>query len=305
MKTFRFSILLPTLLLLLTCFACGGGAEEAQDTAPMTDTTATPATFGGLALYTLRDTLAADPRGVLKAVADLGYAYVESAGYEGGKFYGMSPTEFRDYLAEVGLKPISSHNSGITVENLDSTIAHVKAAGFEYLVIPVPPMGAFAFDPATRTLSMNQDMATVMGNINMIAKKTAAAGLKCLYHNHDFEFKPDANGVVPMDYFIENSNPDELNFQLDLYWVAKAGVDPLDYFAKAPGRFKAWHVKDMDAEGRFAPVGTGSIDFSRILAQKEQSGMEFYLVEQDATFDQTPMEAIAISHDGLGKIGFE
>ena len=61
----------------------------------------------------------------------------------------------------------------------------------------------------------------------------------------------------------------------------------------------------MNTEGNFAPVGTGTIDFKRILAEKAKSGMEFYLVEQDQTFGLDPMEAIKISHDGLKEIGFK
>ncbi|CAH1000618.1 hypothetical protein LEM8419_01752 [Neolewinella maritima] len=296
-----------TLLLLLSLLvACGSNrTPPTSDTSPPETAAQTTASFGGLALYTLRDTLPIDPRAVLQEVADDGYAYVEAAGWNDGTFYGMSPADFKALLDEVGLTPISSHQGGATVENLDQMIADVKAAGFTYFVIPVPPMGAFSFDPKTRTLSMNQDMETVMANINMIAAKCAAAGLQCLYHNHDFEFQPGEDGIKPIDYFIENSNPDHLNFQMDLYWVTKAGADPLAYFAKAPGRWKGWHVKDMDAQGRFAPVGTGTIDFARILAAREQAGMEFYLVEQDQTFNETPMEAISISHEGLETIGFD
>lgn len=109
-----------------------------------------------------------------------------------------------------------------------------------------------------------------------------------------------------MDYFIENSDPDKLNFQMDLYWVVRAGANPLAYFERHPGRFHAWHVKDMNARQRFAPVGTGSIDFKRILEQSDRSSIKTYSVEQDATFDgQQAMEAVQISRTALGEIGFE
>ncbi len=298
--------ILPLFLFALFLSACGGGSTEATSEAtppPSEEEVATSS--GGLALYTLRDTLPGNPEGVLQQVADLGYKYVEAAGWSDGKFYGMSPADFKATLAKVGLQPISSHQGGATPENIDQMVADVKAAGFTYFVIPVPPMGAFSFDPATQKLSMSQDPATVLANINMIAEKCAAAGLQCLYHTHDFEFIADEDGVVPIDYFLENSDPKVLNFQMDLYWVTKAGADPLAYFAKAPGRWKGWHVKDMDDQGRFAPVGEGNIDFGRILAAKEQAGMEFYLVEQDRCFNHTPLEAIAISREGLKEFGFE
>lgn len=293
---------LPFIAFLFSISACG------TDSTPETQVEATPTPtankFGGLALYTLRDTLPANPRAVLQQVAQNGYAYVEAAGWSEGKFYDMEPAAFKALLEEVGLTPISSHQGGATLENLDQMIKDVKAVGFTYFVIPIPPMGAFSYDAATNTMSMTQGAAEVMKNINLIAEKCHAAGLQCLYHNHDFEFQADKNGIVPIDYFIENSDPAKLNFQMDLYWVTKAGADPVAYFDKAPGRWKGWHVKDMDDQGRFAPVGEGNIDFGRILAAKEKAGMEFYLVEQDVCFNHKPLEAIAISHEGLEEIGF-
>lgn len=298
--------ILPLVLLFFALAACGDTTEKAVAEETTTAPEITAATdFGGLALYTLRDTLAGDPKGVLKKVAKTGYKYIEAAGYKDGKFYGMAPTEFKDYLAEVGLTPISSHHSDATIENVDQIVADLKEAGFQYLVIPIPPMGAFTYDAATQTLGMNQSAEMVMANVNAIAAKCVAGGIKCLYHNHDFEFKAGEDGIVPIDYFLENSDPAVLNFQMDLYWVTKAGADPVAYFDRYPGRFKAWHVKDMDDQGRFAPVGEGNIDFKRILAAREKSGMEFYLVEQDMCFNHTALEAIAISHKGLTEIGFE
>jgi sugar phosphate isomerase/epimerase len=152
---------------------------------------------------------------------------------------------------------------------------------------------------------MSEELEEIMSIINTIAEKCTAAGLECLYHNHDMEFKANSKGIVPIDYFIENSDPAHLNFQMDLYWVTKAGADPLAYFNKAPGRFKSWHVKDMDDQGRFAPVGKGSIDFANILKHKDQAGLEYYFVEQDRTFEETPMVAVKISHDALSTIGFK
>jgi len=301
-KNFNLGILL-ILALSLGLVSCSG--EKTNDQA--TELTATPqaqeAPFGGLALYTLRDVMGKDPKGTLKTVAEDGYAYIEAAGYADGKFYGMDPTEFKSYLESVGLTPKSTHMGGVNLENADQQIADVKAAGFEYFVIPVPPMGMFKAD--ANGMGMSGTPAELAKIINTLGEKCTAAGLKLLYHNHDFEFKPTADGTVIFDYLLENCDAKNVNFQMDLFWVTKAGADPIAYFDKYPGRFIAWHVKDMDAEGKFAPVGTGSIDFKRILAEKSKSGMEFYLVEQDNTFDLDPMEAIKISHEGLGEIGFK
>ena len=246
-----------------------------------------------------------NPDSTLQVIADIGYAYIEEAvGYSGGKFYGWTPAEFKERMTSKGLTPISTHQGGITLTNADTVIADVKAAGFKYLVIPVPPMGHFRFNMETRSMYMSDSVEVVADILNKIGKKCKEAGLELLYHNHDFEFKPNTNGIVPMDYFLENTDPEFVNFQMDLFWVTRAEADPLAYFEKYPGRFKAWHVKDMDTEGKFAPVGRGTINFGKILAQKEKAGMEFYIVEQDMTFDLNPLEAIRISHAGLKEFGF-
>ena len=262
--------------------------------------------LGGLALYTVRDAMGEDAKATLQAVADAGYQNIEAAGYADGKFYNMSPVDFKEYLMALGLNPISAHQGSVTLENADAMMADVKAAGFEYFVVPVPPMGLFKNDEATNKMGMTGGPKNLADILDTLGRKANDVGLKLLYHNHDFEFEKDEDGIVTIDYLLENCNPEWVNFQMDLYWVTKAGADPLAYFEKYPGRFKIWHVKDMDDQGWFAPVGSGTIDFARILAQKEKSGMEYYMVEQDKTFDGLqPLEAIKISHEGIKKIGFE
>jgi sugar phosphate isomerase/epimerase len=258
--------------------------------------------FGGLALYTVRDAMK-DARATLEKVAQAGYVNVESAGYDNGKFYNLSPVDFKKLLDEMKLTPISAHQSSVTFENVDQQIADLKAAGFQYFVVPIPPMGLFGDEGGK--MNMKGGAKNLAQILDKLGEKCAAAGLQLLYHNHDFEFMKDADGVVPIDYLLENCNPKYVNFQMDLYWVTKAGADPVAYFKRYPGRFKIWHVKDMDDQGRFAPVGNGKIDFKRILDNKKLSGMQYYFVEQDACFNETALEAIVISHKGLAKIGFK
>ncbi len=258
-----------------------------------------------MTLYTVRTEMGKDPKATLKAVADLGYKYIEAVDYNNGKFYGMTPDEFKSYTKSIGLQPISIHMGGMNTKDADKQIADVKAAGFKYFIAPVPPMGMFKFDPKTRSLSMTEDVDRLVGVLDTISRKATAAGLEFLYHNHAFEFEKNSKGIVPIDYLLEKLDPKYVNFQMDLYWVTKAGVDPVAYFQKHPGRFKIWHVKDMDDQGRFAPVGKGTIDFGRILKNKKLSGMKYYIVEQDQVFDgMTPMEAIKTSKEGLTKFGF-
>ena len=260
--------------------------------------------FGGLALYTVRDAMK-DARATLEKVAQAGYVNVESAGYNNGKFYNLSPADFKSLLDEMKLTPISAHQGTVTFENIDQQIADLKTAGFKYFVVPVPPMGLFGFDNVNKRMTMKGGAKNLAEILDKLGEKCSAAGLQLLYHNHDFEFVKDAEGVVTIDYLLEHCNPKYVNFQMDLYWVTKAGADPVAYFNRYPGRFKIWHVKDMDDQGRFAPVGNGKIDFKRILDNKKLAGMQYYFVEQDACFNETALEAIVISHKGLEKIGFK
>jgi len=288
-------------------FSCGDQKKKDSETTEeiAQDTISEPANFGGLALYTLRDAMAEDAKGTLETVATDGYLNIEAAGYDNGLFYNMTPADFKTFTESINLHPVSTHQGAVTLENADQMIADVKTAGFEYFVVPVPPMGMFTFDAEARTMGMDGTAKELTDILTTLGKKCKEQGLKLLYHNHDFEYKENAEGIVPIEYMLENTDPEFVNFQMDLYWVTKAGADPVAYFEKYPGRFKLWHVKDMDDQGRFAPVGEGTIDFAKILANKDKSGMEYYFVEQDQTFNHTPLEAIKISHKGLETIGFK
>lgn len=298
-------IAIYTVLVSLTVFFTSCKEEKKVETPESTPEVVIESNFGGLALYTVRDDMGVDAKATLKAVSDAGYKNIEAAGYSQGKFYNMSPIDFKAFLESLELVPISTHHSDVTLENADAMMADVKAAGFEYFVVPIPPMGLFHYDDATSTMSMTGGAENLTKIINTLGEKAHAAGLKLLYHNHDFEFKKDAAGIVPIEYMLEHTDPKFVNFQMDLFWVTKAGADPLAYFEKYPGRFKIWHVKDMDEQGRFAPVGTGTIDFAKILAKKDLSGMEYYMVEQDMTFDgMKPLEVIKTSHEGIKNFGF-
>lgn len=245
------------------------------------------------------------PKAVLQEVHDVGYAYVEAAGYQDGMFYGMAPTDFKAYMESIGLRPMSTHMGMLNWDNMDQLMTDTKAAGFTYFVVPVPPMGMFTYDNEAQKMGMEGDLDEMIALLNEAGEKADESGLQLLYHNHDFEFEANEDGIVPIDYMLENTDPEFVNFQMDLYWVTKAGADPMEYFENYPGRFKSWHVKDMDEQGRFAPVGNGTIDFAAILENKDTSGMVHYFVEQDQTYSYAPMEAIRISHSAIDSIGFD
>lgn len=276
-------------LFALLLGSCGQKTSQTSETSGV----------GGLALYTVREDMSKDPKGTLKAVADAGYQYIEAAGYDNGLYYGMTPAEFKAYLEELGLEPKSSHQGSISYENADQQIADAIAAGFEFIVVPVPPMGMFTYDFETRTMGMNGTDETLIDFLNTVGAKAADAGIKLLYHNHDFEFKPNEDGSTLVDKILMNTDPAHVNFQIDLFWATAAGADPIEYFAKYPGRFKAFHVKDRAADGSMVPVGKGTIDFASIFQHADHAGLEFYVAEQDQTGDQPALEAIVESQAGL------
>ena len=246
----------------------------------------------GVQLWTLRRELADDMPGTLRQVSKIGYEGVELWFQKW-----PDPRELKNVLDDCGLKIASAHvNLKDMLEDFPRLRDYHRAIGNTTLVIPYIP------DFAKLT---PEGWRKTVDDVRLAARAGREEGFTMLYHNHDFEFKPLADGTVIEDLLLEKCNPEWVNFQMDLYWVTKANANALTYFEKYPGRFKAWHVKDMDKEGKFAPVGTGTIDFKSILAQKEKSGMEFYLVEQDQTFGLDPMEAIKISHKGLIDLGFK
>ena len=116
----------------------------------------------------------------------------------------------------------------------------------------------------------------------MMGEKCKEAGLTFAYHNHAFEFEK-LEDSVPYDILLENTDPELVTMQLDLYWMVYGGFRPVDYFDWFPGRFKLWHVKDMDKRNdeETTEVGRGIINFQSIFRKKDQAGMEYAFVEQE------------------------
>ena len=255
----------------------------------------------GLQLYTLRDVIAKDPDGILKKVADIGYKEVESFGYADGKFFGKTPKEFAAKLKELGLTTPSGHyatgkatkGNGTLTDGWERAVADAAEIGQKYMVCAY-------LSPAERTKL--DDYKQFADLFNKSAETCRASGIQFAYHNHDFEFKP-MEGQVPYDLLLKETDPKLVKMELDLYWAAFAGQDPVALFKKHPGRFPLWHVKDMakTPKREFAEVGTGSINFQRIFNAKKTAGMTNYFVEQDVC-KRPPLEAIAISYKNVQKL---
>ena len=245
----------------------------------------------GLQLWTVRRQIAKDPEGTLAKVAGIGYNSVELIGYENGKFFGLTPAQFSALLQKYQLKTPSGHYGGTMnyltkgdSAELQDNIAAAAAMGHHYIVVP------FLTDNMRTSLD---DYKKLAGKLNIAGAAAKKAGLKLAYHNHDFEFKDWGGGQTGFDIFLKNTDPSLVFFEMDMYWVTRAGHDPIQLIKDNPGRFAMWHLKDMSqkmppsytVEGQqyYAEVGSGIIDYKDIFRHKKESGMEFFYVEQDET----------------------
>lgn len=256
----------------------------------------------GLQLYTLRNEIAKDLEGTLKKVAEIGYKEVELYGYSDGKFFGKTPKEFKAILKGFGLDPVSGHyGAGVEKKDAKGTLSN----DWQRAVDDAAEIGqkyvncAYLTDAERKTIDSYKSYVDLFNKSGEVAKK---AGLQFGYHNHDFEFKK-LEGQIPYDIIAGQTDPNLVKLELDLYWIVKAGLDPVDLFKKYPGRFPLWHVKDMEKGGAqsFAEVGTGSINFAKIFAARKIAGLKHFFVEQD-TAKRPPLEAIDISFKNVTKM---
>lgn len=220
----------------------------------------------GLQLYTLRNEMSEDFAGTLARVAELGFKEMEFAGYMGN-----SAADVRSMLDANGLTSPAAHIQLLAIrDNLEREIETAQTIGQKYIVVPILP-------PNERTIADYHRHAEAL---NRAGEACKAAGLKMGYHNHDFEFAT-VQGQRPYDILVEETDPDLVAMELDLFWITKAGVDPAEYINKYPGRFTMLHVKDMDTLGRMADVGKGTIKFAELFSRVDTGGFEHYFVEHD------------------------
>jgi sugar phosphate isomerase/epimerase len=238
----------------------------------------------GLQLYTLRDSMPQDPKGVLKQVSQFGYKELETYGYKDGKLFGMAIKEFSDYSKSLGMKVTSGHY-GIDIirSGWEKAIEDAKSIGQEFMVCP--------YLTENERTSLD-DYKRRCEEFNKAGELCNKYGIRFNYHNHAFEFQR-FDGQVAYDVMLAELNPKNVGMELDIFWVVNAGFDPLKYFEKHPGRFEQWHVKDMakDDKNKNADVGTGTIDFKAIFAKAKQSGLKHAYVEQES-YPGAPIKSV-------------
>ena len=225
----------------------------------------------GIQLWTLRDVIEANPKETLAQVAKMGFSQIESFEGKQGIFWGMTPKDFGNYLKSQNLSMISAHCDW--TKDLQRKAAEVASIGGKYIVCPwLGPQKAI------------DDYKRSAESFNKAGEVCKKEGLRFAYHNHDYSFK-ELEGQIPQDIFMNETDPTLVDFEMDMYWVVTAGVDPIEYLKKHKNRFRLCHIKDRtkNSTEQFdsCTLGEGSIDYKTILKEAKACGMQHFIYEQE------------------------
>ncbi len=237
----------------------------------------------GLQLYSVRDLIgnpekyAANHERVLAELAKMGYTLTEAACYDDGKLYGVAPEQYKVDIEAAGLKVLSSHvghnlkkeelSSGDFTEALNwwqTCIDAHKAAGMKYVVLPGVNF--------PKTLD---EARVICDYLNAVGEMANKAGLKLGYHSHSHEFRK-VEEQVWYDYMLQNTDPEKVFFQMDVYWAVVGDASPVDYFLRYPGRFTMLHIKDKRELGQ-----SGMVGFDAIFNNIPTAGTQEIIVEME------------------------
>ncbi len=247
-----------------------------------------PKVYMNVQLYSLRSLIgtpelfARNHEYVLRRVAEMGFTGVEAASYDDGKLSGLSPKDFRAAIEKAGLKLTSAHATRpLTADELASgnyrealqwweqCIRTHKEAGVQYLIMSWLPL-----------LNSRHDIEVTCRYIEEIGKMCRNAGLSFGYHSHSQEFKK-VEDTTMMDYFISHTSPENVFFEMDVYWAVVGGVSPVEYMQKYAGRFTMLHIKDHREIGQ-----SGMVGFEPIFRNMSVAGTKGFVVELE--FASTP-----------------
>ncbi len=267
-----------------------------------------------LQLYSVRDNMATDFEGTLKAVSEMGYQGVEFAG-----LFDKEPAEVKALCETYHLVPISAHvGMSVMLADPEKVIGDYAAIGCKFIVIP---HYHWNFD------GDNDSYETFIMKVRMLGAVAKSKGMTLLYHNHDFEFEM-MDGQYRLDKLYADVSADLLETQLDMCWVNVGGENPAEYLKKYTGRTPVVHLKDFagkksdkmyaligvddgdqkddDTAGafEFRPVGHGLQNSPTILEAATETGAQWVIVEQDMpSMGKTPMECVAMSREYLKTLG--
>lgn len=245
-------------------------------------------------LFTLNSQSMNDVDACFARLVEIGYTTSEEAGYGNAG----SAEDFKAALDRAGYRSTSTHK-GIPFPfdeaEFRALIEDAKTIGISRIVEPAPYFalpfligGVVAPDApvgAGPPSTLWEQYAEALNEAGRISREEL--GTSVGYHNHTELFLPVADGgvvtdTVGMDVLAQNTDPDLVHFEMDLYWVHAAMRDPVTYLERYPGRIHQFHVKDMAEDGSITAPGTGIIDFNRIFAagSVHQDILE-YIIEQD------------------------
>ena len=243
----------------------------------------------GLQLYTVRGEMQKSVETTLARVAQIGYKEVEF-----DKYFGKTPREIRALLDANGLISPSSHSADFPTMRTrwPQALEDARTMGQRYIVCASIPR------EESRTAD---DYRKAAAFLNQRGEEARKVGMTLGFHNHDTEFRSLGSGSG-YDVLIAECDPKLVQMQLDLYWIAKGGQDPLSYFAKFRKHFFSVHVKDMSPSGDMADVGAGQLPFAKYFAAAKKAGVRYYFVEHDEPAD--PWASITASYRYLRGLRF-
>jgi sugar phosphate isomerase/epimerase len=240
----------------------------------------------GVQLYTVRDLLPADPKGVMTKLAALGYRKFESFAGKDGFLWGMTPTDMKAFLKSIDVQMVSTHfdyrGQQDKPDELKKSIDMAREAGLTYLLCPY--MGP------QKSLD---DFKKMADDFNRIGEMVGKAGLKFGYHNHDYSFRM-LDGQLPQEVLLTRTDPKHVMFELDLCWIEFAGVDAVAHLKKYGKRYELCHVKDynvVDGKAVQNDLGKGVVNYPKILRTALDNGMKHFLVEQEQ-YPQNPLTSL-------------
>lgn len=278
----------------------------------------------GLQLYTLGDLPVKDLEGTLASVAKIGFSEIELP-----NFYNRTPSDLRAAGDKAGVRFSSIHlnmpgpfNGGsINLLTAPQQLADaLNTLGIRQAFLPLCPLPeGFSVPTGGNVQKAIGDALLSAGpdhwkRTAQILNERAAAlrpfGIRLGYHNHNMEFQPLADGQTGWDILLREVDPALVNFELDLGWVSAAGRDPVTELGRLKGRVAAVHVKDVKATTKTnfimqqvpTEVGSGRLQWSRILPAAQAAGVSHYYVEQEPPFERDRLSAVAISHGFLSKV---
>ncbi len=264
----------------------------------------------GIQLFSVPKMLSENFMGAIKLLSSLGYKELElfgpfdfsteaakknwaavtpMLGFSGSGYFGKNIKEVKKILADHGLKTPAMHTDLDTLQKrMDKLGEAAHILGQKYVTLPAIP---------AEFRKNIDDYKRIADTFNKIGESAKKNGIKFGYHNHGYGIKP-MDGQIGLDIILENTDPNLVFFEMDVFWTTAGGADPIAYLSKYPTRYKMLHIKDMKEKKQFsgdggdasqwiplfpfmASAGEGVLDIKGIIKKSKEIGVEHYFVEQD------------------------